>query len=639
VSFPAYPSYQDSGVNWLANVPSHWQVRRLGGVFSERREKVSDTEFPPLSVTKLGIVPQLETAAKTDDNDNRKGVRAGDFVINSRSDRKGSSGLSQLDGSVSLINTVITPDALLDPTFVHFLLRSVAFQEEFYRYGKGIVADLWSTNYSEMKNILLAFPERPEQAVIASFLDRETAKIDALIEEQRRLIALLKEKRQAVISHAVTKGLDPHAPLKDSGIDWLGKVPAHWDIVPLKFLASVQTGLAKGKDHGDTPTVRLPYLRVANVQNGHLNLEDVAEIDVLPSDVDRYRLRIGDVLMNEGGDFDKLGRGDIWRGQIAECLHQNHVFVVRPIKIAPSWLNLINGSDYAQRFFILRSKQTTNLASISSSNLMELPVVIPPPDEQSSIEEMVSAQRTKLDDLTGAADHAVDLLIERRSALISAAVTGKIDVRQSAKILPFPIDRARARRFVATEIIERLAHQPTFGRTKLQKVAYLAEAHANITELAGCYIRMPFGPLDQPMMDEIEATGSEDGIAIDDKRDGSMVRYRVTGTKGSHTADLRNWLGEERFTKLDHLIKVLSGLKTHSAEAIATLYAVWNDALIERRSLTDEQIFSAFFSWHPKKGENFRADELPHWLDWMRRHGIVPTGSGSKTVSQIGTLL
>jgi type I restriction enzyme S subunit len=141
------------------------------------------------------------------------------------------------------------------------------------------------------------------------------------------------------------------------------------------------------------------------------------------------------------------------------------------------------------------------------------------------------------------------------------------------------------------------------------------------------------------MMDEIEGSGGNEGIVIDDKRDWSMVRYRATGKKGEHAADLRKWLGEERFTKLDHLIKVLSDLKTHSAEAIATLYAVWNDALIEGKLPTDDQIVSAFFGWHPKKGDNFRADELPHWLDWMRRHGIVPTGSGPKTMSQMGTLV
>jgi type I restriction enzyme, S subunit len=224
-----YPAYKPSGVEWLGDIPEGWKTTRLKSLFDERREKVSDKDFQALSVTMKGIVPQLENAAKTDDGDNRKLVREGDFVINSRSDRKGSSGVSSLDGSVSLISTVLCPKGIA-PEFVHHLFKSYNFQEEFYRFGKGIVADLWSTNFASMKNITVPVVPHPEQNKIAAFLDYETAKIDALIAKQQRLIALLEEKRQAVISHAVTKGLDPAAPLRPSGIDWLGDVPAHWEM-------------------------------------------------------------------------------------------------------------------------------------------------------------------------------------------------------------------------------------------------------------------------------------------------------------------------------------------------------------------------------------------------------------------------
>ena len=251
MSFPRYPKYKDSGVEWLGQVPEHWDVKRIGYYFIERREKVSDKDYPALSVTKNGIVPQLDTAAKSDDGDNRKKVLKGDFVINSRSDRKGSSGASDLDGSVSLICTVMRPQEKVHHAAyqrVHHLLRSQPFQEEYYRYGKGIVADLWSTNYSEMRNILLGMPPLPEQIRIAALLDQETAKIDELVAEQQRLMELLKEKRQAVISHAVTKGLNPKAALKPSGIEWLGDVPAHWEIVPLKYV------IASMKKLGGTPS-------------------------------------------------------------------------------------------------------------------------------------------------------------------------------------------------------------------------------------------------------------------------------------------------------------------------------------------------------------------------------------------------
>ena len=436
MSLPRYGAYKPSGTNWLADVPAHWNIRRLGYFFEERREKVSDKDFPPLSVTKLGIVPQLDTAAKTDDGDNRKKVVAGDFVINSRSDRKGSSGAAIQDGSVSLINTVLLPVTGIDINFAHHLLRSMPFQEEYYRYGKGIVADLWSTNYSEMRNIMLALPEVGEQAAIASFLDRETAKIDKLIVEQEKLISLLAEKRHAVISHAVTRGLTINAPMKDSGVAWLGEVPTHWEVTKLKFIATVQTGIAKGKDTAGKQTITVPYLRVANVQDGFLALNDIASIDIEAEQLDRYRLISGDVLMNEGGDFDKLGRGAIWHGEIADCIHQNHVFAVRPHGVSAEWLNRITSSQYAQFYFMGRSKQSTNLASISATNIMELPVVLPPQSEQQAILGFIDSEIARLDSLKDQAQRAIGLLRERRVALIAAAVTGQIDVRGAVSHAP-----------------------------------------------------------------------------------------------------------------------------------------------------------------------------------------------------------
>mgnify|MGYP001221493357 CR=1 FL=1 len=157
-----YEEYKETGGFWLETLPSHWDCEKLGNRFRERRIKVSDKDFVPLSVTKKGIVPQLSTAAKSNDGDNRKLVKSGDFVINSRSDRKGSSGLSELEGSVSLINTVLQPIDIV-PKYTHYLLRSFGFIEEFYRNGRGIVADLWTTRFLEMRNINIPIPPKEEQ--------------------------------------------------------------------------------------------------------------------------------------------------------------------------------------------------------------------------------------------------------------------------------------------------------------------------------------------------------------------------------------------------------------------------------------------------------------------------------------------
>jgi len=210
---------------------------------------------------------------------------------------------------------------------------------------------------------------------------------------------------------------------KDSGVAWLGEVPGHWTVVPLKFVAKVQTGVAKGKDNSGRATIQVPYMRVANVQDGFLDLNSVAEIEIPVDDLPRYRLQKGDVLMNEGGDFDKLGRGHIWDASISPCIHQNHVFAVRPHGVGPTWLNAITGSQYAQFYFMTRSKQSTNLASISSTNLMELPVVLPPVVEQTQIAAFLDRETAKIDALVAEQRRLMELLKEKRQAVISHAVT------------------------------------------------------------------------------------------------------------------------------------------------------------------------------------------------------------------------
>ena len=156
---------RDSGVEWIGPVPEEWRVDRIGSFYDHRNEKVSDKDYPPLSVTMKGVVPQLETAAKSDDGDNRKLVCKGDFAINSRSDRRGSCGISAYDGSVSLINTILTPRGEMNPGYYNWLFHTPLFADEFYKWGHGIVDDLWTTRWSEMKRIAIPVPPLSERRV------------------------------------------------------------------------------------------------------------------------------------------------------------------------------------------------------------------------------------------------------------------------------------------------------------------------------------------------------------------------------------------------------------------------------------------------------------------------------------------
>jgi type I restriction enzyme S subunit len=398
-------------LNWLGEVPDHWDLRRLGYYFGERREKVSDRDYQPLSVTKEGIVPQLETAAKTDDGDNRKRVCEGDFVINSRSDRKGSAGLSELDGSVSLISTVLKPKESVHGSFVHHLLRSVPFQEEFYRFGKGIVADLWSTNFTAMQGITLAMPSHREQLAIASFLDRETAKIDALIAEQQRLIELLQEKRQAVISHAVTKGLNTDAPMKYSGVEWLGEVPAHWEVGPVKrFLSSMNyKRIPLSAEERATRQGEYPYYGASGIIDS----------------VDEYLFEESLVLVSEDGANLLMRSTPIAFVASGKYWVNNHAHILKPNDEMPTfWSERIESLQIAP--FVTGSAQP----KLTAEALMNLTVAAPPnKDEKNAIEQRIQGAKAAFDPLLGASRNAIALLKERRSALISAAVTGQIDVR------------------------------------------------------------------------------------------------------------------------------------------------------------------------------------------------------------------
>lgn len=195
---------KDSGIEWIGEIPIKWELSKIGAVYEERNEKVSDLDYPPLSVTKQGIVPQLETAAKTNYGEHRKLIRKNDFVINSRSDRRGSCGISEYDGSCSLINTVLKPRKNMCNAYYSFVFRSERFADEFYRWGNGIVEDLWSTKWSNMKRIYIPAPSLQEQRRIADYLDRKRRRIDAVIERKQEALEKLKAYKKALIYEVVT---------------------------------------------------------------------------------------------------------------------------------------------------------------------------------------------------------------------------------------------------------------------------------------------------------------------------------------------------------------------------------------------------------------------------------------------------
>lgn len=242
---------KDSGIEWIGEIPENWEIGQIGHLYTERKEKVSDKDYPPLSVTMKGILPQLSTAAKTDAHDDRKLVKVGDFAINSRSDRRGSCGISPYDGSVSLINTILTPRNEMNPKYYDWLFHTTMFADEFYKWGHGIVDDLWTTNWSDMKKMAVPLPPLPEQQAISAHLDNQCAHIDNIIEKTKASIEEYKKLRQAVITQAVTKGVRGDRAMKDSGIEWIGEIPEEWEAIKIKYISSISRGLFNHRPRND----------------------------------------------------------------------------------------------------------------------------------------------------------------------------------------------------------------------------------------------------------------------------------------------------------------------------------------------------------------------------------------------------
>lgn len=401
-----YQEYKDSGEQWLGKIPSHWEMKRLGSYFNERKSKVSDKDYAPLSVTKNGILPQLENVAKSNDSDNRKQVCAGDFVINSRSDRKGSSGVSLLEGSVSLINIVLQPRKSIYSPFCNYLLKSNAFIEEYYRNGRGIVADLWTTRYDEMKSIKLAMPSLSEQTAMVSYLDRVTAQIDKAIAQQQRMIDLLNERKQIIIQHAVTKGLDPNAEMVDSGVEWCDKMPADWNIRRLRYLCKIKTGdkdTIMREDEGKYPF----FVRSPKVER-----------------INSYTFDTEAILMSGDG----AGAGRIfhyYKGKFG-CHQRVYCFHNFSKDIYPQFLYYQLSEKFKEVFLGQTAKSTVD--SVRLLMLKDFQIIFPTLAEQRNIVEHIKKTIKPIEKLIVLSEQKIKFLCERKQIIINEVVTGKVKV-------------------------------------------------------------------------------------------------------------------------------------------------------------------------------------------------------------------
>ena len=418
---------RDSGIEWIGTIPLDWQLSKIGSLYTQRNEKVSDKDYQPLSVTMQGILPQLATAAKTDDGDNRKLVRVGDFAINSRSDRRGSCGISPLDGSVSLINIILTPRTAMHPGYYNWLFHTTLFADEFYRWGHGIVADLWTTRWQEMKSISVPVPEYAEQERIAAFLDAECAEIDTVLEKTRASIEEYKKLKQAVITQAVTKGIRGDRPMKDSGIEWIGEIPAEWEIRKI-FRAINKVG---DIDHymPDSVDDGIPYLMTGDLQEklSDVNLKRCKKVSFQDYEMLSSKIRVskGDVIFARYATI----------GTVCFVDTEDNILVSYACLIIKPNSSLLYGEFL---FYYLKSTafleeikqyiKANTQANVGLDSVSKAKIALPSIHEQQKIVEYLRDKCKKIDALIAKKQQYLTEIENYKKSLIYEYVTGKKEV-------------------------------------------------------------------------------------------------------------------------------------------------------------------------------------------------------------------
>lgn len=420
---------KDSGTIWLGQIPESWGISKISGLYKLRIQKVSDRDYQPLSVTMKGIVPQLDSAAKTNAHDDRKLVKKGDFVINSRSDRRGSCGISDYDGSVSLINTVMEPRNTMNPNYYNWLFHTVQFSDEFYKWGHGIVNDLWTTNWQDMKHIDIPVPPLLEQKKIADYLNKIVLEIDALHSDIENQVEILEEYKKSVITEAVTKGLNLDVEMKESGVKWIGKIPKNWEISKIKYHASIKGRIGfRGYteqdlvDEGEGAITLSP----SNFNNMKMNYSHCTYISWLKyEESPEIMIENGDTLFVKTGS--SYGKSCYVEKLPMESTINPQLIVFKDININKKFFSYIVQSNYIKYQSELAVVGGT-IPTMSQTKIGNFYIIIPNKDKQIEIVSFLDRQCSEIDCAINNKKEQLEVLEQYKKTLIYEYITGKKEV-------------------------------------------------------------------------------------------------------------------------------------------------------------------------------------------------------------------
>ena len=424
---------KDSGIEWIGEIPEGWEVSKLKYL----GRYVNGYPFKPDDWGDEGkpIIRIQDLTGSNDspnyydgDIDAKYHIKNGDILV---------SWAATLDAFIwnkgdGLLHQHIfkaIPQEEKITSYFFFWMIKEAMQNMNNDNKHGIF--MQHVTLDVFNNFSVPLPPLSEQKRIATYLFQKISEADIMLDDTLSSITGYKKLKQAVITQAVTKGVRGEREMKDSGVEWIGEIPVEWRKTQLRHCATIKSGITLGKSYSkDTVLIERPYLRVANVQGGYVDLNDLATIEVTPDEDLKYRLHSGDVLMTEGGDRDKLGRGCVWHGEIEPCLHQNHVFAVQTNEtiLLPEFLEYLTASDVGRSYFDVTAIKTTNLACTSSSKVLAFTIPLPPIEEQIEIVSFIKKRSLELNKLIMKKELLVQELERYKKSLIEEVVTGKREV-------------------------------------------------------------------------------------------------------------------------------------------------------------------------------------------------------------------
>ncbi len=614
-----FSEMKDSGIEWIGEIPVHWEIARMKSIL----ENVSIKNHPDAEVLSLyrdyGVLPKNSR----DDNHNvtsedtaqYKYVNVGNLVINKMKAWQGSLAVSSYEGIVSPAYYVCKfRSSQINKRYIHFLVRCSAYAQEFERLSTGMRVGQWDLGISDFMKVPVLLPLFLEQSAIATYLDTQCAKIDEIIAQAKASIEDYKQWKASIIYEAVTKGLDPNVEMKDSGIEWIGKIPVHWAISRIKNIAT-----------------NLDYLREpisAENRENKLGLYDYYGASGVIDKIDDYNVDDTALLIGEDGANLRMRNLPLVYRASGKFWVNNHAHILK-VKPGCSYgyvAYLLEAGDY--NVYITGSAQP----KLSQFNLMRFPIVIPDLKEQVQIEKYLDKWCLQIDTLIAEKEDFLIDLASYKKSLIYEVVTGKRRVPNTSEttIAILTPEILRYRKALLMLRVLDLLGDDTRGRIQLQKCMFAAECLLNMP-FHTQFIRYKQGPYDLELLNIEEILNKEGWYTV---LNGSPVTYQ----KGEQFEEgLKKYMSafSDVDLKLEKIVGFLKPMKTTQAGRVATLLAAWNDFIIDGRSHpTDREIINEVMSnWTPNKA-NTQYSTWQDTLTKMRKNRFIPSGFGIHTLKK-----